>query len=200
MPDLCLAFSLSFLILFLLLCPQTDWDQEERVKWSNNTPLPPRTNLSKTTLVMAFSFMASKVFLTLAAHYCTLGTNKLAKIIYWLIDTQHSKKTFPLELCSCSFQTLENHTQFVWARLSAMLSTSEWILKQNKDLRPTAPRRLFFKAWKSALRSHGYVRACICTGHTRSCGCWCSQWLQQVKSSNPLPLSQHFWSWQTEVL
>lgn len=129
----------------------------------------------------------------------TLGTNKLAKIIYRLMDTQRSKKTFPWDLCSCSSQTLENHTQFVWARLSAMLSTSEWISKQNKDLRPTAPHRLFLKAWKSALRSHDYVRACICTGHTRSCGSWCSQWLQQVKS-NSLSLSQRFWSWQTDVL
>lgn len=61
---------------------------------------------------MTFLFMANTVFLTLAAHYCTLGTNKPAKIIYRFIDSQYSKKPFPLELCS-SFQTLENHTQFV---------------------------------------------------------------------------------------
>lgn len=42
--------SCTLLILshsLLLLCPQTDWDPEERVRWSSNTPLPPRANLSE---------------------------------------------------------------------------------------------------------------------------------------------------------
>lgn len=66
----------------------------------------PEQILVKKSPVMAFSFMASKVFLTLAAHYWTLDTNKPAKIIYQLIDSQHSKTTFPWDLRNCFSQTL----------------------------------------------------------------------------------------------
>lgn len=110
------------------------------------------------------------------------------------------QKSFPWELYGCPSQAPENRTQKMSSFVSyAECFTVNFKAKQGSQTNcstQTAPHSL-----KTSLRvTTDYVKVCISTGHIRFCGCWCSQWLHPVKRSNPLPLSQHFWSWQTEVL